>query len=220
MSYYDSTNIPTPSSTELKTHHLQKTLLRNSLIFTAGFSGMIVGVAASLGVVVPMMHSESAQNRALSQKLVSMAPVDSLSGDVCAAPSFSPATTTGQVLGAEVTAAPVGGQGGGVLVTPPSGGAGGGAPQTFVQNLIGGQIAKNEATIENTGPTSTNTVTETNMNTTSITNTNNISVSNSNSQHSSSGTATVDNNTNAGSATSGDASNSNSTGLNINVENK
>ena len=191
---------------------------RQALIFGGLVTGMVMGVAASLGVVMPIVHSEAVQNKSLQQKVVSLSLADSLS-EACVAPSVSAAPAAGQVLGAAVSAAPQGGRGAGPVVPPVSGGAGAGGGQTFVQNLIT-QVAKSEATIQNTGPNSNNQITAVNTNTATITNTNNISVSNTSTQQASSGSATVTTNTNAGSATSGNASNANSTKLNINVKNQ
>lgn len=187
---------------------------RTSMLLAAAGGGLAVGIFASLAVTMPMVRSEAAQNKALSQKVVSMKPANDFTSDVCVQPGglggaeVTPAPA-GAVLGANVTAP---------VVTPPSGGAGGGS-QSFVKQLVGGNLT-NRATITNTGPESSNKITEVNKVTTTVTNHNDISVTNTNDQSASSGDATVENNTNAGTASSGDATNSNSTNLSINITNQ
>lgn len=73
-----------------------------------------------------------------------------------------------------------------------------------------GVAAANEATIENTGPDSTNTVTVNNSQNATLSNNHSVTVSNENDQSASTGSATVDDNTTGGDATSGDAENTNS----------
>ena len=77
----------------------------------------------------------------------------------------------------------------------------------------------NTATLDQTGPESTNKVTFKNEVDINVRNDNDLKVTNNNSQHASSGDASVSGNTTGGNATSGSASNNNSTSTNVSYVN-
>ena len=77
-----------------------------------------------------------------------------------------------------------------------------------------------DASIDNTGPDSSNTINQSSSNTINQNNSNEVKVVNVNHQNASSGDATVKNNTNAGSASSGNASNNNSVSTSVSINNE
>lgn len=84
----------------------------------------------------------------------------------------------------------------------------------------GGSGAQNStATIDTTGPRSSNVVKSTNSSTVTVNNTNTVELENVNGQLAASGDARVSGNTTGGSATSGDASNTNSSSFTIDIKN-
>ncbi|MGH7142065.1 MAG: hypothetical protein ACREF5_01150 [Candidatus Saccharimonadales bacterium] len=199
----DALNTKTPNSKYTN----KKPILGSSLFtFVTAFMGVVIGVGASLAVVMPMVHSEFAdQSRALSQKIVAMAPAaDTLS---CVQPSTT--ASTGQVLGASTIAA---------TYTAPKNHPSA-SSTVFVSKLVSGVFANTTGTISNTGPNSKNVIATTNINKTTVTNDNNIVVSNSNHQSANSGNASVQNNTTAGAANSGNTSNDNDTSTTVDINN-
>jgi len=82
-----------------------------------------------------------------------------------------------------------------------------------------GDPGGNSATIDHTGPGSSNDVSASFSSKSNVTNTNTVTVTNSSSQDATSGDATVSGNTTGGNATSGNASNTNSTSFTFNVSN-
>ncbi len=188
----------------------QRQMLQMSLFsFVAATVGTVVGFIAAVAVALPMIHQDlAAQTSLLGARLAS-----SVSSAAPASSCVQP-TTSGVVLGAATVG---GGNGGGMPVQQPAGGVGGG--NTFIQKLIGGQLATTTATISDTGPNSDNKIITENTSITHVENTNNVSISNSNDQNASSGSAEVERNTNAGDAMSGDAANANTTTLGVTITN-
>jgi len=76
-----------------------------------------------------------------------------------------------------------------------------------------------EASISNTGPTSTNTVEFTGNNTVTVVNDNDVDITNNNAQEATTGTADVINNTTGGDANTGDATNTSVTDTSIEFHN-
>src|SRR6185312_10897632 len=122
----------------------------------ATLSGILVGFVAAMTVVLPAAQPAS-QSPAQDLNAHLAADVTQASCGTISGPA-----TNGAVLGAETVAAPA------PAATAPSGGQGGGM---FIEKLVGGQLASNTATIENTGSNSDNTVTQKNVSTTTVTNT-------------------------------------------------
>jgi hypothetical protein len=80
-------------------------------------------------------------------------------------------------------------------------------------------FAADDASINDTGPSSNNVVSFSNNSTVSVINNNNLSVNNSNDQNGTSGSANVSGNTSEGNAMTGDVTNTNSATTTINVGN-
>ena len=189
-------------------HSIPKTKtakIQNSNLFTffATLSGVVVGVVASLAMMGPMVQSEVASaTRALNARPVSSTSECVSSNDVGGASSTAkvpaPAPETGGSNG---------------------GNNGGGGDKNVIVKIIGGQSNKTVASMNNTGPDSTNIIKTINKNTTTITNNNDVYVSNNNEQNATSGSANVSGNTNGGSANSGKADNTNATSTDINISN-
>lgn len=178
----------------------KKLQLRSNLFtFVAAFTGVAVGVFASLAMVAPMIRSEFAtQSQKLSQQLLSAAPA-AATLSACTVPADETGSTAGSGAAAVQTATAV----------KPGGGAGGGSSTStvFVHKLVSGIWAKDTATISNTGTDSENEVSFTNTNTTTVSNDNDLSATNNNPQYAQSGNASASHNTTAGQTASGTATN-------------
>lgn len=209
---------PDTNSPNVNTYKQLNPVRMHLFTLFAAFTGVVIGVLASVGFVSTYIHGQLAQQTAsLSHQIVQLrdaALYNSSGSGVCVAPS----STSGSGAGGLMTAAAVTGS----SSTPASGGKGGGSGNsstTFIKKLVGGNYVNNTAKVSNTGPDSTNTVSFQTSNTTTVNNTNSFSYSNSNNQHATSGDAEVDDNTTGGNATSGDATNTNVNNVTYKVEN-
>ncbi|HUD06788.1 MAG TPA: hypothetical protein VMR34_02775 [Candidatus Saccharimonadales bacterium] len=180
-------------------------------------SGILVGVIASLSVVLPSIKSDLATDvGSLASKNVLIRPVDDAltTSGVCTTPSgVSGPSTPGSTSSTSPAAQAV------TAALSPSGSSTSAPGTQLVSKLVSGIFANESGSISNTGPGSTNKIAETNTNTTTVTNTNDIDVSSNNSQSGQSGSSNVSGNTTGGNATSGGLTNSNSDDYTFNINN-
>lgn len=212
-----------------RNQHPNDPIVRNTkLPILAALSGVAVGALAALAVTVPtMQHNFALQTKDLQNKLALTAGYadESQSSETAALPSECVQPGMGAVLGAS-TVAPSEASTPGMGAVPSSENNQSSSPSEneqqqnqppFVEKLVTGTLVK--ASINTTGPYSSNTINTTVENRVNITNNNDINVNNQTDQWANSGSANVNDNTNGGSATSGEANNSNSSSFTISVNN-
>jgi hypothetical protein len=220
-----SAQVRTRKAKNRSTSNNKKTLkpLTNHLYtLVAAFVGVALGVAGSAGFLSSTIHSQMmADTATLRSQLLSIRPAaasytSATTGtslnNACVVPSSVttptsvPSITTASITSTTPTSS----------TTPQTPAA---PTYTFVHKLVSGVFNKEEATLSNTGPESTNNVSFTNTVNTEVTNTNTLNIENNNAQSSESGSSSSKANTGSGQVTSGSSNNSSSTDFNVSVSN-